>query len=325
MNATLSLHTAVLAVSDLVSAYLDNLELRNRAGLYSTGQRILVGSYLSDFSAFYGGNSLESCCNSDLTRWLLAHPTWKADATKAAALNAVLGCMRWCVDERLISYNPYRKPKGLRIKPQPRAPFTPEEYKSFMSWARNKKGRRKRPSAPALRCAAYFLWRTGARTCEMRCLLRCDLDFVEGVARPPHHKTDETGDPRQFGLDDRVIRLLRRLTNRIDMRPCRCEESKHREHRRGDHVFVNSRGTAWTKDTFGKLFRTFARLAGIEKKKTAYCLRHGFCVAAIHKGISDRAIANQLGHQSTRMIAWYGRQSRQSAKHLRDVVTRVND
>ena len=320
--------SAEVSVSEVIRLYLEHVELRFKLGAYSKSARLRVVRYLADFSGAFGAQPVSKCRSADLTRWLIDRPTWKSDSTKSDALTSVLVCFKWATRERYIPFMPYVRPSGIPIKPRPRQAFTPVEFVRFMQQARNRPGLRKRPSSTALRCACSFLWRTGARTCEMRTALYRDLDRQKGVLQCRHHKTENvSGEDRIIGLDDRTLRLVKWLerTRKPNGRACHCERAEKDPHQQGEHVFPNGRRGPWTKDTFARLFRTFADRAGIDKRKSAYCLRHGFCVQCIRAGISERAIADQMGHAGTKHIAWYGRQSKQQADHLREVVRRANE
>jgi site-specific recombinase XerD len=62
-----------------------------------------------------------------------------------------------------------------------------------------------------------------------------------------------------------------------------------------------------------------------QQKKSAYSLRHGFCVQAIKSGdVTDREIAVAMGHSGTDLIHWYGREAGLDSGHLRSVVRRVH-
>ncbi len=311
-------------VAAVINQYLSHLELRESVGQYSAAALERARRYLGSFSGRYGSQGFSLGRTTDLTRWLHEHPEWKSDSTKNDAITAVLVCFRWAADEeQMIAHVPYRRPKGLRLKPRPRGAFTLQEFRRLLAGSRNHRGVRRRPSAVALRCALHFLWRTGARTCEMRLALWQQLDRELGVIRQAHHKTEAiTGEDRLIGLDDGLLRLLRwmKWRSRRNERPCTCPAAKHEPHAVQDHIFLNGRGRPWNRASFARLFRTFADRAGIDRKKSAYCLRHGFCVQAITAGVGERQIADQMGHSSTRQISWYGRQARQRAEHLRAVV-----
>lgn len=317
-----------VTVRELAQLYLDSLALRVQCGAFSENQRKRVEFHLAEFLKVFGNHGAQARTNSDLVRWLLLHPTWKSDATKWAAIHDVIGCFRWAADERLLSHCPYRSPKALRLRPRPRQPITEDEYRRLMAFAR----RSGRSGSTLFRFAVWFLRNTGCRTTEMRLLLWSDVDFEAGAVRLEHHKTEvATGSARLIGLDDRVVRVLRWMQRRrvpSDGRQCKCEGFNRRAHRRDDHVFINGstgqRHGPWNKDALAHIFSRYANAAGLPKGRTAYCLRHLFCVRGIENGLSTRAIADSLGHKTEKMVSWYGRGSRQNISHLREVARIAN-
>ena len=56
---------------------------------------------------------------------------------------------------------------------------------------------------------------------------------------------------------------------------------------------------------------------------TPYGLRHLFTVLGIENGVGERQLADQLGHTTTKFVAYYGRTTRFKSAHLRGVVTSV--
>ena len=314
-------------VREVVESYLAHLELRCRTGDFTAASLARARHYLNSFAALCGGVPVVALPANSLERWILAHPEWVSNFTRNDAITQVICAFKWAVDADLIGRNPLKRSKSLRFAMRPRAAATADDYKRIMAAARNRPGQRRRPSALALRYAIYFLWRTGARTCEMRSALWSELDWDAGVIVLTEHKTAKaTGADRVIGLDDRLLRVLRRLFDRhyVDPSPCRCPKAASHPHAVEDHILLNGRDGVWTKGTFGRLFREAADRAGVDRRKSAYSLRHGFCVKSIHHGCSDREIADQMGHSTTRLISWYGRTSRQRAEHLRGVVARAN-
>ena len=123
------------------------------------------------------------------------------------------------------------------------------------------------------------------------------------------HKTQRvTGEARLIPLRRHIVRLLRVVYAR---RPTRGEDG---------FVFLNSRNVPWTKSSFTVAFRRYARMAGIRPGVTAYSVRHGLCINLIERGRSDRQIADALGQRTTRLVSWYGRQSRGNADYLRRIL-----
>ena len=190
----------------------------------------------------------------------------------------------------------------------------PAEYRKIMSLARqcDGKGRRARPSRHAFRRCLWFLWESGARTCEGREVGWQHVDLDVGVACLQKHKSKKaTGEDRVIPLRRVVVRYLTWLW-----------ESRKRP--ASGVIFLNGRGRPWTKGTFSKMFRKYARLAGVREEVTAYCCRHGFTCRALEAGIGERQIADALGHSTTRYVSWYGKSLRGKVDYLRSVVEKLD-
>lgn len=299
-------------IRDLVAHYLADVELRHSLRQLTAGAVACARHYLGAFVDLYGDQGIGQCSSTDLVKWLIAHPEWRSDHTKNSALGAVVSCFRWCEEERHIDRTPYRRPRRLRLNLRPRSPITRPQLVALHRAAMEspqRKGRGRYKAGRAFRRMLYALRRTGARPCELRNATWEQVDWQAGVLRQQEHKTDRGGDVRTIGLDPGLLRLLRVLHDRRNPdRP---------------HIFLNAWGNRWLKASFTQLFRKFARRAGLPAGVSAYSIRHGFATEAVELGISDRALADQMGHKSTRYVSWYAAQSRQHADHLRNVTTSV--
>lgn len=299
-------------VQAVIDSYLTHKGLLSKAGLLAGEYLQRLHRHLEDFAGVYGTWPLSACRRSLLQDWVLSHQEWKESASRNDAVNSVIGCFRWGEDEGLIDRCPFKRPKNVWPPAEPRAPISAEQYLLIMDLARacNGKGRRKRSGRTHLRFILWFLWETGCRTCEARDLEWTHIDWEKGVAFMPKHKTKKrVGGVRTIPLSARVLRVLRFLL----------------AHRREDrpHVFLNSRGRAWTRGNLGHRFRVYAKLAGVSDKVSAYSLRHGFVVGALERGVGDRQIADVIGQSSTRFIAWYGKGARSKTDYLRAVVAQA--
>ena len=88
-----------------------------------------------------------------------------------------------------------------------------------------------------------------------------------------------------------VLRLLRWIKRRRPIAPPRCQVTFAGVPLDSDfdaYVFLNSRGRPWTKDTFAKIYRRFANMAGVRQEVTAYSTRPLGC-SARNDGLSDFA------------------------------------
>ncbi len=304
-----------------------------RLFLKATASRVALGTLsekclsrmtetLDHFAATMGRRSVAECKNSDLIDWIVAHKQWVSPHTKVTRMGQVVTCFRWADDEGHIERCPFRRKSKLWPRLEPRAAITPAEYRKMMTLVRDSKsrivqGKRYRhvrfyaASALAFRSALYFLWQTGARTGEMRHLAWKDIDLLAGVATLHEHKTwQATGQVRLIALPRGVLWLLRwRFRTQL---PCP-----------DDLVFPNGQRRIW-QSSFAKMFRRYAKLAGVRDEVSAYSLRHGFVVRFLNAGIGERQIADIIGHTSTRYIEWYGRTARQNLAYLQGILANGN-
>lgn len=290
-------------VDFIVRQYLDHLHRRLDAGDYSHDALSNIDRELTSFAAAHP-LAVGDCRQHDLTAWLECNPSWESAHTKKRIVAGLIACFRWALEEELIDRCPYRRVKAVSNLPyEARRPADPAEYVALM-----------RAGSRALRRALFFLRRTGARTCEMRELRWGDC-FLDGDC--PHicltkHKTMKGGKVRKIGLDAGTAAFLRAM-KRTAM---------------GEVVFLNCEGGPWSRRVFARHLRRLAQRIGlderVERRITAYSLRHSYTVDAIEGGMSTRAIADQLGHESTDMIDHiYGSHTRQRQEHLANVAKNV--
>lgn len=299
-------------VARIVSLYLRHLEARASAKTISEQSVDRARFYLDSFAREFGSMAVADCENSDLGDWLANHAEWASPHTKGDAIGAVVSCFRWASEnwkKSGIKQSPYRRNKKIIGEPLPRKAIVPEQYRQIMVLARQCNGRmrsnrRSLPSRNPFRLALFFLWRSGARTCEQREARWSDLNWSGAIQLWEHKTMRATGEPRIVPLDPWVIWILRRVF-----------EQRHRPPPT-DHIFLNSRGRPWTKD-FCKLFRKYARLAGVPDDVSTYSIRHGVCVDLLEHGCTDRETADILGHASTKWINWYGRSSKTRINYLK--------
>jgi hypothetical protein len=160
------------------------------------------------------------------------------------------------------------------------------------------------------RLAIFFLWESGARTCEMREAKWENVEWDKRVIRLQVHKTARaTGADRVIPLNRKVFRLLTWM---------------HRRRLPGQtHIFINSRGTPYTQDQFSELFRAYARIAGLPPGITAYSIRHSFVSRGLEAGVGERQIADLVGHTKTEMVSWYGRSVKEKTAYLQASLEKI--
>lgn len=286
--------------------------------------------YCLSFVRRYGSRPAADIRARHLVRWIMSHAEWKRNSTKENAARAVIACWKWACEVAELDVRPI---VGLARQktwgsPQPRKAIRPDEYAAMMRFAKGCTGgkgsrgpgrRRGRPSRSVFRRALYFLAQTGARPGEMRAAQWDFVDWQRGIILLQEHKTvGKTGRPRVIALSRRVLWLLRWMY-------------RHRNAHRGAHakehaelIFRSTWGTAWTRQSFARLFRKYARLAGVREEVSSYSLRHGFTVTGLKNGVGERQLADLLGHAGTARIGWYGRDAGLDMDYLHQTIEDVH-
>jgi integrase len=316
----------VRTVQDVIDRYLQHMRVRFDAGDIGSLTYGKAKSYLTEFGRLFGRKKLRDAKPSDLLTFLVDHPAWRSPWTKNDAVGQIVSAFRWAVNEELIDCIVYKRPR-TRYATQPRSPMHEAEYVALhrAAMAHGKRsGRRRRvhknQTGRALRRAICWLRRSGSRTCELRLLQWRHVDWNASVCRLQDHKTAKvTGESRLIGLDPAVMRLLSNL-HRQASTFCR---GKLQPPPDDAHVFLNARGRPFTRGTFARVFRAFARKAGVREEVSAYSIRHMFVTTAIERGIGHRQIADAVGHRGTRLIEYYGRQTRQNSSYLSNTVAQI--
>lgn len=288
-----------VTVAVLVASYLRHLEARLAGDDLSEVSLTASRRDLARFVAIHGHKLASECRSADLTEFILGNPKWKSNATKRRVMAEVLACFTWAVTEAgLLESTQLRRPRRLRLPVKKRREAQPHEYIAVM-----------RAGNRELRLAMFFLRRNPSRTCEMREARWPDVDFEAGIISLWRHKTHRaTGEPRLVGIETCTLRLLRNLYRQASDK--------------AGHIFTNHRGQQWSANAFAQhLRRTLQRMGmdpGAGNRLTAYMLRHSWSGNASERGLSDRQIADGLGHANTDLVSWYSK-ARERKGYLRSV------
>jgi integrase len=308
----------IVSVQGVIDAYLQHMRVRFDAGDIGSLTFNKAVAYLTEFGRMFGKKKLTAAQRNDLTEFVAAHPNWKSGWTKNDAIGQVVSCFKWANEEELIDRLPYRRPRTKYIC-RPRLPMSEQEYVN-LHLAAMAHGKRSGRTGRALRRAIYWLRRCGARTCEMRSLQWRHVDWSAGVCRFADHKTAKvTGEDRIVAMDPATVRLLRNLHRQAST----LSRGKLQPPPDDAHVFLNARGKPFTRGSFGRLFRGFARKAGVREQVSAYSIRHMFVTLAIEAGTGHKQVADVVGHKGTKMIDHYARQSRQNSSYLSNTVAQI--
>lgn len=191
----------------------------------------------------------------------------------------------WAVRHDLLSENPLQGYEKPRRQVRTRT-ISPEEFQSLL-----------RHSDVSFRRVLIALRWTGCRPVEVRSLIWDWVDLDAGFWILRDHKTitrQRDPRPRMVPLPHPLLRLCQRLAE-LGGNP-------------SDHVFLNARGTPYTKDSLCRKMSRVRKRAGIEPKAgerlVLYCTRHTFGTEAAG-AVSDIELAELMGHTDVRTTQRY--------------------
>ena len=206
-----------------------------------------------------------------VTQWVKKHP-WN-ETTEYNARRTVYRAFSWALEEGLIAAHPLKGMK--RPQPLPRQRCLSEaEFRQVLAAAHG-----------PFRVFVWALRQTGARPSELRRLTWDQVRYDRWVIAT-HKTVRKTGKPRIVHLTAPMQRLVEYLRRRST----------------SPHVFVNTRGEAWTTNALRLQMARIKTKCGLAKDVCAYLIRHAYGTQAIVNGVDPITVAELMGHQGLDMI-----------------------
>lgn len=262
------------SVAEIARVYLAHCSRRGNAHVQAYRIRIL-----EDFARSYGAFTCGELKPFHAVVWTDQHPQWQSNWTIRRAFGTLKAAFNWAVKMGAIDRNPIgsiSSPAGKRGQPMD------EPY--YLAMLKN--------TDALFRRFLLFLRETGARPAEASTLQWDWIDWEQGIAVLPLHKTfGKTGKPRVLYLTEKVVRLLRWIY-------------RHGGSERS-HVFINSWGTRWNRCNLSLRIQRLRRKAGVPDTVKLYHLRHAYATNAIRNGVDLAVVAELLGHAGIQMTTYY--------------------
>lgn len=274
-------------VGEIIRLYLSleaKVDTRRAKRAWQERERILL-----HFDSAYGSLRVSECTKAHLKIWIESNPRLRSDWTRGRWCRTVQRPFNWAVDEMDL---PIRNPfKGVRYRKGRRGrPLSDAEFQALA-----------RLAGPVFEPVVRFCRLTGARPGEMSQARWDDLriDEASGTAwiTLREHKTSDREDarPRVIGLSRAALELLLTIRRGLGVFPGLEPE----------HIFVNARQQAWTRNAISLRMRKLRAKAGLPPDAKLYGCRHAFATEAIVNEIELKDVAELLGHSSTRMTEYY--------------------
>jgi integrase len=226
--------------------------------------------------ALLGEREPATCLPGQLRDWIDAHTEWASAWTRRRTLRTVQACFNWAAGplDKLIVANPFA---GVKLPPGGRnRPMRLDEYRAIL-----------RRSPALFRRVLLFQRLVGTRPHEMSELEWEHVAIENGVAVLHRHKTAHSRrdhGPRVLTLHPIAVRLL------VWLRRHNPTGSKR--------IFLNSRGTPWSRTTLSHRLSELRRRAGVSEDCKLYGLRHAYGTAAARRGVPMPLLMELMGHTS---------------------------
>jgi integrase len=271
-----------LTVLDLCEKFLDWVELHRSADTYDDYR-----DWLARWVKLHGSTRAREIRALDLEEWKAALAKKHLSPwTVNHGVIAVKTCWSWGVKNDLLPFNPLQKVQKLDTEGRERT-FTQTEFLALL-----------RHSDALFRQVLLFFRLTGIRPGEFRRLTWEQVDFDNHILVIRKHKSRRTAKTKK----PRIIHLPPAAENLLRWRL--------QANGRTERVFLNGDGQPWSYNALRCRMRRLRVRAGIGPDENGerivlYTARHTFGSRAAAAGVSDRRLAELMGHTDPKMTQKY--------------------
>ncbi|NIS60827.1 MAG: site-specific tyrosine recombinase XerD [Proteobacteria bacterium] len=222
-----------------------------------------------------------------------------SDKTVARSIAVLRGFYRWLADEGVLQGNPLEdmeSPRTTRSLPEV---LSLDEVDSLLN--------QPDPSNPiGLRNKAMLelLYATGLRVSELTNLVLTNINLEAGYLIV----LGKGAKQRIVPMGQEALHWLKRYL----------EESRQRllGNNRSPRTFVSQWGRGMTRQSFWKIMKKYALMAGIRKKISPHTLRHSFASHLLEGGADLRSVQSLLGHVDISTTQIYTHVTRERLKKI---------
>lgn len=150
-----------------------------------------------------------------------------------------------------------------------------------------------------------LLYATGLRVSELVTLKIKDLNLEDGFLLC----MGKGGKERIVPIGDSATRAIRRYLD--EARPLLLKHPNNL-------LFLTRRGSAFTRQGFWKLLKSYVKKAGLDVKISPHVLRHTFATHLLERGADLRSVQLMLGHSQITTTQVYTHVSRQQLRRIYD-------
>lgn len=225
----------------------------------------------------------------DVIAWVDSKPTW-GSTYKRGAIVAVQRLMNWAEGMGLIETTPLKKVEKPPAK----------RRETFMALGDFQEILSRLKESDPFKDLLQFVWYSGCRPQEVRHIERRHVDLENERIVFPAEESKGKRTKRIIYLQGTALDIIKRLM---------LDESS------GGKLFLNNRGTAWTKYAICNRFHRLSKEIG--KRMFCYAARHGFATRKLVQGHDSLTVAALMGHTDGSMLAKVYSHIDQDTAHLK--------
>lgn len=263
--------------------FIDHLKLHKNmsASTLNAYSRDLVRFH--HFLASLGLGDYNQVSYAVLTDYLaLLQSEGLSNATISRNVASLRGFFNYLFTMRLIHMNPSENIKPKKCHTKVPVVMTIDEVERFLSQPNSS------PKGIRDKAMLELLYATGIRASELIHLNFSDVNLALGFINCHSGKKQ-----RVIPLGQICIDSLRTYMNEI-----RDQMVKGQVSGGESPLFVNTRGSAMSRQGFWKLVKAYGKMAGIDKDITPHMLRHSFACHLIQNGADLKSVQEMMGHEN---------------------------
>lgn len=223
-----------------------------------------------------------------VSEWIDSKTTW-GDTYKGGGIISVKRVYNWAIELGYSEINPITRLK----KPTPKRReifMRKEDFEDILS---------RLTANDPFRDLLEFVWATGCRPQEVRHIEPRHVDLVHERIVFPAEESKGKRSKRVIYLQGVALDIVNRLMAQG----------------RDGKLFLNNRGSAWTKYAICNRFHRISKATG--KRMFCYAARHGFGTRKLVQGHDSITVATLMGHTDGSMLAKVYAHLDQDTAHLK--------
>lgn len=223
-----------------------------------------------------------------VSEWVDSNPTW-GDTYKGGAIVAIKRVYNWAIELGYADINPIARLKKPTAKRR-EIYMTNDDFQQILGMIKE---------GDPFRDLLLTVWFTGCRPQEVRHIEPRHVDLEKERIVFPAEESKGKRSKRIIYLHGEALEIVKRLMA---------------EGREGK-LFLNNRGTAWTKYAICNRFHRISKATG--KRMFCYAARHGFATRKLTQGHDHLTVAALMGHTDGSMLAKVYSHVDQDVAHLK--------